>query len=144
MDQENQQKLRKAVSDVCLEIGKYYEELERELLGAIEEVEEAECQCCGLKEECTTVYIREVQECYGGKWLCGLCSEAVKEKLGRKSSSMEDALKSHRDFCQEYNGTTRLNPKLSLTLSMREIAKRSLEKRKSKGLGKLSRSTSYP
>ena len=116
---------------------------------AIEEVEQAECQCCGLKEECTRVYISQVQECYCGKWVCGLCAEAVKERVGGPSTpkvTMQDALNSHRDFCQKYNATTRLNPKLSLTLSMREIAKRSLEKRKPKGpsMSKLARSSSCP
>ena len=146
--EQNQQKLRNAVSDVSKEIGRYYNELELEKkLGAIEEVEQAECQCCGMKEDCTTVYITEVQECYCGKWVCGLCSEVVKERVGRSPKvAMQDALNSHRDFCQEYNATTRLNPQLSLTLSMREIAKRSLENRKSKGLSikKLSRTSSYP
>ncbi|TKY74538.1 palmitoyl-acyl carrier protein thioesterase [Spatholobus suberectus] len=146
--EQNQQKLRKAVSDVSKEIDKYYNNLELERqLGAIEEVEQAECQCCGLNEECTAVYITEVRECYCGKWVCGLCSEAVKERVGRGPKvAMQDALNSHRDFCQEYNATTRLNPQLSLTFSMREIAKRSLENRKSKGLSitKLSRTTSYP
>lgn len=142
--------LRKAVSDVSSEIDKYYNELEleREQLGTIEEVEQAECQCCGLKEECTIVYITKVKECYCGKWVCGLCCEAVKERVGRSPNkvAMQDALNSHRDFCQEYNATTRLNPQLSLTLSMREIAKRSLEKRKSKGLSitQLTRTTSCP
>lgn len=102
--------------------------------GATEEVEEAECQCCGLKEECSRVYISEIQECYCGKWVCGLCSEAVKERVGQTPNiGMQDALNSLRDFCQEFSATTRLNPKLSLTLSMRKIAKRSLENRKSKG-----------
>ncbi|WVZ21275.1 hypothetical protein V8G54_008597 [Vigna mungo] len=141
--EQNEQKLRKAVSDVSSEIEKYYSELklEREELGAIEEVEQAECQCCGLKEDCTWVYIREVEECYCGKWVCGLCSEAVKERVGPCPSrvAMQDALNSHRDFCQEYNAT-RLNPQLSLTHSMREIAKRSFQNRKSK----LTRTTSYP
>ncbi|XP_022636014.1 uncharacterized protein LOC106760379 [Vigna radiata var. radiata] len=141
--EQNKQKLRKAVSDVSSEIEKYYSELklERQELGAIEEVEQAECQCCGLKEDCTSVYITEVEECYCGKWVCGLCSEAVKERVGPCPSTvaMQDALNSHRDFCQEYNAT-RLNPQLSLTHSMREIAKRSFQNRKSK----LTRTTSYP
>lgn len=131
------------MSDVSSEIEKYYSELklERQELGAIEEVEQAECQCCGLKEDCTSVYITEVEECYCGKWVCGLCSEAVKERVGSCPSTvaMQDALNSHRDFCQEYNAT-RLNPQLSLTHSMREIAKRSFQNRKSK----LTRTTSYP
>ncbi|KAG2400110.1 hypothetical protein LR48_Vigan561s000200 [Vigna angularis] len=141
--EQNEQKLRKAVSDVSSEIEKYYSELklERQQLGAIEEVEQAECQCCGLKEDCTSVYITEVEECYCGKWVCGLCSEAVKERVGPcpTTVAMQDALNSHRDFCQEYNAT-RLNPQLSLTHSMREIAKRSFQNRKSK----LTRTTSYP
>ncbi|XP_027356870.1 uncharacterized protein LOC113866185 [Abrus precatorius] len=144
----NQQKLRKVVSDVSNEIDKYYNSLELERqFAAIEEVEQAECQCCGLKEECTTVYITEVKKCYSGKWVCGLCSEAVKERVGQSPKvAMQDALNSHREFCQEYNATTRLNPKLSLTHCMREIAKRSLENRKTKGLSisKLNRTTSYP
>nr|XP_027190043.1 uncharacterized protein LOC101495794 [Cicer arietinum] len=145
--EENPKELRKAVSDVSQEIEKYYSlELERKF-DAIEEVEECECECCGLKEECTSSYMREVEENYCGKWVCGLCCEAVKERVGPSSKvTIQDALKSHRDFCQEYNASIRLNPKLSLTLSMREIAKRNLERRKCKGLGitKLSRSTTYP
>ncbi|WJX42031.1 hypothetical protein P8452_29311 [Trifolium repens] len=139
--EENQQKLRKAVSDVSQEIGKYYTlEVERKF-DDIEEVEEAECQCCGLKDECSRVYMREIEEDHCGKWLCGLCCEAVKERVRQNCKvTMEDALDYHKDFCQEYNATIRLNPKLSITLSMREIAKRSLEKRKFK----LSRSISYP
>ncbi|KAL2346956.1 hypothetical protein Fmac_000956 [Flemingia macrophylla] len=144
-----EQKLRKGVSDVSQEIGKYYYNYELELVerDAIEEVEQAECQCCGLKEDCTKVYITDVQECYCGKWVCGLCSEAVKERVGRSPKvAMQDALNSHRDFCQEYNATTRLNPQLSLTQSLRRIAKRSSENRNSKGLSitKLTRTISYP
>ncbi|GAU14246.1 hypothetical protein TSUD_308060 [Trifolium subterraneum] len=85
--------------------------------------------------------MREVEEDHCGKWLCGLCCEAVKERVRQNCKvTMQDALDYHREFCQEYIATIRLNPKLSLTLSMRDIAKRSLEKRKFK----LSRSISYP
>ncbi|CAL5205239.1 unnamed protein product [Lathyrus oleraceus] len=144
--EENRPKLRKAVSDVSREIEKCYSLEKERKFDDIEEVEEGECHCCGLKEECTKVYRREVEEEYYGKWLCGLCCEAVKERVRRGNEvTMQDALKSHREFCEEYNAT-RVNPKLSLTLSMKEIAKRSLEKRKCKGMGvtKLDRSTSYP
>ncbi|MED6182386.1 hypothetical protein PIB30_027996 [Stylosanthes scabra] len=154
-----QQVLRKAVSDVSQEMDKYLKtELEMMKLASIEEVEQAECECCGLKEECTRVYIRQVQERYCGKWVCGLCAEAVQERVlllerpitssSNVVAAMEDALNKHKDFCYEYNATTRLNPKLSLTLSMREIAKRSLEKRKlmvkGQSMSKLGRSSSYP
>ncbi|KAL5074100.1 hypothetical protein RYX36_013084, partial [Vicia faba] len=145
--EENRQKLRKAVSDVSQEINKCYSLEKGRKFDDIEEVEEGECHCCGLKEEYTRIYMREVEEKYYGKWLCGLCCEAVKERVRRSNEvTMQDGLNSHREFCQEYNATTRINPKLSLTLSMKEIAKRSLEKRKCKGMSvtKLDRSTSYP
>ncbi|KAE9597677.1 hypothetical protein Lalb_Chr16g0389131 [Lupinus albus] len=115
------------------ETDKYYNlELEMRNFAFIEEVEQVECQSCGLKEECTIVYITQVQECYCGKWVCGLFSKAVKERVRGSSPkvSMHDALSSHRDLCQKYN-CIRLNPKLFLTLSMREIVKKSLENKKS-------------
>ncbi|XP_028777803.1 uncharacterized protein LOC114734341 [Neltuma alba] len=145
MEGEKQQKLRKAVSaDVSYEMEKYckIESDSTRIIPTIdEEVEEVECKCCGLKEECTSAYISEVEGGYCGEWLCGLCSAAVKERAGRDPQvSLQDALNLHRDFCLSYNTTTRLNPKLYLTLSMRDFAKKSLEKRKSK----LARSTSYP
>lgn len=48
-----------------------------------EVLEQAECICCGLKEDCTPAYIVEVQESYSGNWVCGLCSESLKERLIR-------------------------------------------------------------
>lgn len=97
-------------------------------------VKQAECECCGLKEECTAGYINEVEDSFSGKWVCGLCSEAVKDKIKKvapNGTAMQEAVISHRDFCQKYN-STRLNPKLSLTSAMREIARRSSENRDSK------------
>ena len=145
--QENQQKLRKVVSDVSSEMDKYYNNWDSTNMDAIEEVQQVECECCGLREDCTAAYISEIEERYCGKWVCGLCSEAVKERQRRAANvGMEEAQRSHKEFCDKYNFTTRLNPKLSLTLSMRDIAKRSLERRDFKGLNatKLGRSTSYP
>lgn len=144
---DKQQMLRKAVSDLSHEMEKYCK-IERDSArifpGIIddEEVKEVECKCCGMKEECTLAYISEVEESFCGEWVCGLCSAAVKERTGRNPKvSLQDALDFHRDFCFTYNTTTRLNPKLYLTLSMRDIAKKSLEKRRS---SRLARSTSYP
>lgn len=95
----------------------------------IDEVEGAKCECCGLEEECTPEYIRKIKDCYSGKWVCGLCSEAVKETLIREpKTAIERALSSQREFCQEFH-CSRLNPKLSLTCAMRRIAKRSCENR---------------
>ncbi|CAK9188454.1 unnamed protein product [Ilex paraguariensis] len=131
--------LRKAVSDVSSEINKIGMDLE-----AIAEVMQVECECCGLKEDCTPGYILKVKDSFSGTWVCGLCSEAVKEILMRPPrTTIEEAVSSHRNFCQEYN-STRLNPKLSLTFAMRDLVRRSYEKRTSKDFStsKIARSSS--
>ena len=140
---QNEQRLRKAVSDVSSEIGKYRKELEA--ITKIDEVKQAECECCGLIEDCTPDYIVEVKDSYSDKWVCGLCSEAVKERLIHGPRiTMEEAVSSHKDFCQKFNNTTRVNPKLSLTCTMRDIVKKKSENRDSKTLvtPKLSRTIS--
>ncbi|OMO96205.1 hypothetical protein CCACVL1_05035 [Corchorus capsularis] len=141
-----QRVLRKVVSDVSSEIGKYIA-LESSTLIIDEQlaVKQAECECCGLKEDCTTDYIKRVEGCHCGKWVCGLCSEAVKERLLRAPNiALRDAVGFHREFCQRFNSTTRLNPKLSLTFAMRDIAQKSNQNRSSKNLSasKIARSTS--
>ncbi|GFP96710.1 hypothetical protein PHJA_001815100 [Phtheirospermum japonicum] len=92
----------------------------------------AECYCCGLKEECTKEYISRIRDSRTGKWVCGLCSEAVKERLNHHSplANLEEAMKNITKFVRDFNNTTRVNPKLSLTWTMRDIAKKSGEKRK--------------
>ncbi|OMO86667.1 hypothetical protein COLO4_20984 [Corchorus olitorius] len=145
-----QRVLRKVVSDVSSEIGKYIGALESSSTLIIDDeqlaVKQAECECCGLKEECTTDYIKRVEGCYCGKWVCGLCCEAVKERLLRAPNiALRDAVSFHREFCQRFNSTTRLNPKLSLTCAMRDIAQKSNESRSSKTLSaasKIARTTS--
>lgn len=104
-------------------------DLEMETMVNIDEVEQAECECCGIEEECTHGYVRKTKVCYSGKWVCGLCSEAVKETLVREpKKAIEEALSNQREFCQEFH-SSRLNPELSLTCAMRKIAKRSCENR---------------
>lgn len=88
-----------------------------------------------------------MKEIHLGRWVCGLCSEAVKERLTHSKSSkmvlMQDALCLHKDFCDEFSKTTRMNPKLSLTCALKGIAKRSSQHRiLSKDDKKLGRSTS--
>lgn len=51
------------------------------------EVQFAKCECCGLTEECTEAYIARVRERNQGRWICGLCAEAVKDEMVRSSSS---------------------------------------------------------
>lgn len=143
---QSEQRLRKAVSDVSSEIFKYGSmDMKAISSSAVLEVKQAECQCCGLKEDCTQDYISKIKGSHSGNWVCGLCSEAVKETLEHgPKMAMQEAVSSHKDFCQKYNTTTRLNPKLSLTCAMRDIAKKSSEKRDSKNssISKIGRSSS--
>lgn len=130
------------VSDASIEIKRVGKDLET--MANIDKVEQAECECCGLEEECTQEYIKKTKDCYSGKWVCGLCSEAVKEALVREpKKAIEEALRNQREFCQEFH-SSRLNPELSLTCAMRKIAKRSCENRnyRTSSTLKIARSTS--
>ncbi|KAG8045600.1 hypothetical protein GUJ93_ZPchr0008g12600 [Zizania palustris] len=95
------------------------------------EVETVRCACCGVSEECTAAYIGGVRAAFCGDWLCGLCSEAVKERARRDPAGggVAAALVSHEAECRDFNATTRMNPTLSLAGSMRRIARRSFDKR---------------
>ncbi|KAJ8555500.1 hypothetical protein K7X08_012996 [Anisodus acutangulus] len=138
------QVLRKVVSDISVEINKIEKDFDN--ICTIDEVTLAECECCGLREECTQAYIERIKDSYSGKWVCGLCSEAVKEGLKRGSSpvAIEEAVSSHKKFYREFNNSTRLNPKLSFTMAMRSIARRSHENKEKKQypMSKISRSSS--
>ncbi|XP_074294677.1 uncharacterized protein LOC141622540 [Silene latifolia] len=61
------------------------------------------CECCALKEECTIEYIEGVKAKFNGKWLCGLCSEAVGDEAVR--GSIEDAVRAHMSFCRKHNSS---------------------------------------
>ncbi|XP_058075606.1 uncharacterized protein LOC131224044 [Magnolia sinica] len=104
-------------------------ELSREEMGAklpaISEVEDVKCECCGLCEECTPEYIRHVREGYFGKWICGLCGEAVKEEIEKKGVGKEEALNEHMKVCVRFNKIGRAYPVLYQAEVMREILKKS-------------------
>ncbi|GJN14974.1 hypothetical protein PR202_gb01857 [Eleusine coracana subsp. coracana] len=79
-----------------------------------------------MAEECTPTYIGRVRERFQGKWVCGLCGEAVKERLAREPAlTVGGAVDAHAALCERFNSTVRLNPKLSLANSMRDIARKS-------------------
>ncbi|KAG0490929.1 hypothetical protein HPP92_007792 [Vanilla planifolia] len=73
------------------------------------EVDSATCECCGLREECTQEYITQVKANHDGKWLCGLCAEAVRDELKHGNNKgydgTGDALKAHMSFCRKYKST---------------------------------------
>ncbi|CAD6333164.1 unnamed protein product [Miscanthus lutarioriparius] len=94
------------------------------------EARSVRCECCGMAEECTPTYIGRVRERFQGKWVCGLCAEAVKERQAREPSlTVGGAVAAHAAMCERFNSTVRLNPKLSLASSMRDIARKSSMRR---------------
>ncbi|XP_035547513.1 uncharacterized protein LOC118348973 isoform X1 [Juglans regia] len=86
------------------------------------EIESAKCECCGLKEDCTQDYITEVKAKFDGKWLCGLCSEAVRDEVsrGKKPFGMEEAVKAHMSFCGKFKS----NPAVRVADGMRQMLRR--------------------
>ncbi|KAL1561763.1 hypothetical protein AAHA92_04427 [Salvia divinorum] len=86
------------------------------------DIESAKCECCGLREDCTQDYIAQVKSKFQGKWLCGLCSEAVSDELGRGKarSGLDEAVKAHISFCRNY----RSNPAVNVADGMRQMLRR--------------------
>ncbi|KAF7806867.1 hypothetical protein G2W53_039028 [Senna tora] len=87
------------------------------------EIESAKCECCGLKEDCTQDYITDVKAKFEGKWLCGLCSEAVGDEIMRGKSpvsAMEDAVKAHMSFCRKFKS----NPAFRVADGMKQMLRR--------------------
>lgn len=104
---------------------------EQEQEGEVE-VNQVKCDCCGIEEECTMQYIAKVRNLYSGNWVCGLCGEVVTERLRKDppiAAGIQEAFDWHKGICDAFNSTTRVNPKLDFTRSMREIAKRSSQNR---------------
>ncbi|XP_068658010.1 uncharacterized protein [Aristolochia californica] len=92
-------------------------------------VEFIKCDCCGLTEECTPAYITRVTERFHGRWICGLCSEAVKDEIYRSERliGMEEALSRHISFCKKFQSSTPKNSTEHLITAMRHILRRSLD-----------------
>lgn len=141
--------LQRTVSDVSYELhhhgggGKEEDEeaeKQKQLLlhPVIPEVEDAKCECCGMSEECTPEYIRGVRGRFSGRWVCGLCAEAVTEEAEKSGGSREEALRAHMGVCKRFNGFGRTHPVLFQAEAMREIL------RKRSKLGPRSRSSINP
>lgn len=90
---------------------------------ACSEVKFAACECCGLVEECTAAYIARVQEQFYGRWVCGLCGEAVKDELCKSDGliGMEEALEAHMTFYMNF----RANPVVRFIGAVRQLLKKS-------------------
>ncbi|PIN01682.1 hypothetical protein CDL12_25803 [Handroanthus impetiginosus] len=86
------------------------------------DIEMVRCECCGLKEDCTQDYISEVKSNFDGKWLCGLCSEAVRDEVnrGNKLFAIEEAVKAHMSFCRKHKS----NPAVHVADGMKQMLRR--------------------
>lgn len=132
--------LQRTVSDVSFELhhGNKEKEAEEQRLHPVPEVENAKCECCGMSEECTPEYIRGVRGRFAGRWVCGLCAEAVTEEAEKNGSKLEEALRAHMGVCKRFNGFGRTHPVLFQAEAMREILRRRAK------LGPRSRSSINP
>ncbi|CAN6478712.1 unnamed protein product [Victoria cruziana] len=90
------------------------------------ELEVAACDCCGLQEECTPEYVEMVRKRFLGKWICGLCAEAVKDEAYRSNCLIgtEEALNLHMNFCKKFRSS---DPATHLISAVRQLLRRSLD-----------------
>ncbi|XP_004508001.1 uncharacterized protein [Cicer arietinum] len=94
------------------------------------EVECVKCDSCGFTEECTPAYISKVRQRYQGRWLCGLCGEAVKDEVVRSERliTVEEALNRHISFCTEFRSSSTVIKKTEHPIIvMTRILRRSLD-----------------
>jgi len=144
--------LQRTVSDISFEL-MAKEAIDNLKLPSISEVEDAKCECCGMSEECTPEYIDRVRNKFEGKFVCGLCSEAVKEELEKNGGKkLEEALSTHMNACVKFNKYGRAFPVLFQAQAMKEMLKKSnmdgkiraksISPRDKKGGGGLARSSS--
>ncbi|GAA0169737.1 hypothetical protein LIER_24153 [Lithospermum erythrorhizon] len=119
--------LKRSISDISFELAKEASIVAAEAnnLPPISEVEDAKCECCGMSEECTPEYIGRVREKNSGKYICGLCCEAVKLELEKNNGKKEEAMSAHMDTCARFNKFGRAFPVLSQAEAMRQMLKRS-------------------
>ncbi|KAI3498948.1 hypothetical protein L1887_34737 [Cichorium endivia] len=65
------------MSDAMVMPATEFQPVATKLLAHTADVEFVKCDCCGLTEECTPGFIERIRERYQGKWICGLCGEAI-------------------------------------------------------------------
>ncbi|KAJ6700811.1 hypothetical protein OIU74_012205 [Salix koriyanagi] len=83
-----------------------------------------------LSKETADISLPPISE-FLGKWVCGLCSEAVKEEMEKNGGHKEEALNEHMSACARFNKFGRAFPVLSQAEAMREILKKSAIRAKS-------------
>ncbi|CAK9328173.1 unnamed protein product [Citrullus colocynthis] len=102
---------------------------ESQATAAAAEVECVKCYSCGFTEDCTPAYISRVRDRFHGRWICGLCIEAVKDEVVRsgKLISTKEALLRHASFCREFRSTNPLDETEHPISAMGRLLRRSLD-----------------
>ncbi|KAM1133544.1 hypothetical protein ACFX13_043557 [Malus domestica] len=103
-----------------------------------EEVVMMKCYCCGVKEECTPVYVATVKERHQARWICRLCTEVIKYENSRspRKISIEEALKRHVRFCEEFRKSSpSANPTEDLISAMKQLLRRTPDSPRRERLG---------
>ncbi|KAI5056029.1 hypothetical protein GOP47_0029550 [Adiantum capillus-veneris] len=126
-----------AVSAMVMEMGLVNKEVfQGSIQASASEAQKAQCECCNLVEECTPEYIAQVQGLYYGRWICGLCAEAVKEEHrrggggGSRKEGLEDALMEHMSVCMKFNRPERVgSPVADISAAVRRMLRRNTEVR---------------
>ncbi|KAG6415845.1 hypothetical protein SASPL_123264 [Salvia splendens] len=88
----------------------------------LNDVNFVKCDCCCLSEECTRCYITTIREMYGGKWICGLCAEAVKDEVLR-CGNPDEAMARHLTFCTNFRASG--PPQVRLIRAMTQLLRKS-------------------
>ncbi|GER35361.1 hypothetical protein STAS_11624 [Striga asiatica] len=94
------------------------------------DVVSVKCECCCLTEECTEEYARRVRDRYSGRWICGLCAEAVKDEMVRseKGIEAEEALNQHMSFCRKFRARSPPeNPTEDLIAAVKQLVLKRLD-----------------
>ncbi|KAK1365163.1 hypothetical protein POM88_040724 [Heracleum sosnowskyi] len=94
------------------------------------EVKMVKCDSCGFTEDCTPEYITQIREKYNGRWICGLCVEAVKDEVLRSDGniSTEEALERHSTFCFNFQSSSPPSSSVEHPIfAMGRIMRRSLD-----------------
>ncbi|EXB38974.1 hypothetical protein L484_027410 [Morus notabilis] len=93
------------------------------------DVECVKCASCGFTEDCTPAYISRVRDRFHGRWICGLCVEAVKDELLRSDRliSTEEALNRHISFCSNFRSSSPQTNHVHPISAIGRIFRRSLD-----------------
>uniref|UniRef100_A0A3Q7HPJ6 DUF1677 family protein n=1 Tax=Solanum lycopersicum TaxID=4081 RepID=A0A3Q7HPJ6_SOLLC len=93
------------------------------------EIQFVKCACCGLTEECTESYIARVRDRNEGRWICGLCAEAVKDEMVRsRRIGRDEALNRHMTFCKKFRAKSLPpNPTGELISAVKQLLLKTLD-----------------